>query len=95
MHRQQLGGALARVLGKVGVLMSRTKENHLCCGSAGTYSILQPQISQRLLDRKLAALSVDAPDQLVTANIGCQLHLGAQSDVPVKHWIELLDSKTS
>jgi glycolate oxidase iron-sulfur subunit len=50
-------------------------------------------MSERLLKRKLAALSIDDPEQIVTANIGCQLHLGAQSKVPVKHWIELLDSE--
>ena len=71
------------------------KENHLCCGSAGTYSLLQPDMSGRLLQRKLSALSIDDPEQIVTTNIGCQLHLGAQSKVPVKRWIELLDSKMS
>ncbi len=90
-HGQKLGGSLQRVLGKVGIQMTRTMEDHLCCGSAGTYSLLQPDISQRLLKRKLKALSIDAPEQIVTANIGCQLHLGSQSDVPVKHWIELFD----
>jgi glycolate oxidase iron-sulfur subunit len=55
---------------------------------------LQADISRRLLTRKLAALSIGEPEQIVTANIGCQLHLGAQSDVPVLHWIELLDSGT-
>ena len=94
-HGQQLGGILERVLTKAGVPLSRTNENHLCCGSAGTYSLLQSEISERLLKRKLAALSIDDPEQIVTANIGCQLHLGAQSKVPVKHWIELLDSETS
>ena len=93
MHGQKLGGSLERVLGKVGIPLSETKENHLCCGSAGTYSLLQPEMSERLLKRKLAALSIDDPEQIVTANIGCQLHLGAQSKVPVKHWIELLDSE--
>jgi glycolate oxidase iron-sulfur subunit len=68
-----------------------TTENHLCCGSAGTYSLFQPEISRRLLERKLAALSVGEPEQIVTANIGCQLHLASRSDVPVRHWIELLD----
>jgi glycolate oxidase iron-sulfur subunit len=92
-HGQQLDGVLERVLSKVGVPLSETKENHLCCGSAGTYSLLQPDMSERLLQRKLAALSIDDPEQIVTANIGCQLHLGAQSKVPVKHWIELLDSE--
>jgi glycolate oxidase iron-sulfur subunit len=94
-HGQRLGGALERVLGKVGIPLSRTTENHLCCGSAGTYSLLQPDMSERLLKRKLAALSIDDPEQIVTANVGCQLHLGAGAEIPVKHWIELLDSETS
>lgn len=92
MHGQKLAGTLERVLRKVGIPLARTTETHLCCGSAGTYSLLQPEISQRLLKRKLAALSIDEPQQIVTANIGCQLHLGSMSEVPVRHWIELLDS---
>ena len=91
-HGQKLGGSLQRVLGKVGIPMTKTTEEHLCCGSAGTYSLLQPEMSQRLLKRKLKALSIDHPEQIVTANIGCQLHLGTQSEVSVKHWIELLDN---
>lgn len=91
-HGQKLSGSLERILATVGIPLAATKEQHLCCGSAGTYSLLQPGISQRLLKRKLAALSIDEPGQIVTANIGCQLHLGTLADVPVKHWIELLDS---
>jgi len=91
-HGQQLDGSVQTILERAGVPLAATTEDHLCCGSAGTYSMLQPEISQRLLDRKLAALSVDAPEQIVTANIGCQLHLGAKSEVPVRHWIELLDT---
>jgi glycolate oxidase iron-sulfur subunit len=53
--------------------------------------MFQPEISRRLLQRKLAALTVGDPQQIVTANIGCQLHLASHSDVPVRHWIELLD----
>ena len=91
-HGQKLGTTVERVLERAGVPLAETTEKHLCCGSAGTYSLLQPDISQRLLERKLKALSVDRPEQIVTANIGCQLHLASRSDVPVKHWIELLDS---
>jgi len=93
MHGQKLGGTLEHILNKVGIPLSETIEDHLCCGSAGTYSLLQPEMSERLLARKLVALSIDDPEQIVTANIGCQLHLGVQSKVPVKHWIELLDSE--
>jgi len=92
MHAQGLGTSLERILERAGIPLAETTEEHLCCGSAGTYSLLQADISRRLLTRKLAALSIGEPEQIVTANIGCQLHLGAQSDVPVLHWIELLDS---
>jgi glycolate oxidase iron-sulfur subunit len=92
-HGQKLGESVPRILASAGIPLARTTEDHLCCGSAGTYSMLQPEISRRLLDRKLASLSIDAPQQIVTANIGCQLHLGTRSDVPVRHWIELLDSE--
>ena len=71
--------------------LAKTKDKHLCCGSAGTYSILQAKTSRVLLDKKLKALMVDAPEQIVTANVGCQLHLGTRAEVPVKHWVELLD----
>jgi len=92
-HGQKRDGALERILERVGIPLTATREKHLCCGSAGTYSLLQPQISERLLERKLAALSAGSPEQIVTANIGCQLHLGSRSDVPVRHWIELLDEE--
>jgi glycolate oxidase iron-sulfur subunit len=91
-HGQKLDGTLERILERVGIPLVETAEKHLCCGSAGTYSLLQPRISRRLLVRKLEALSIGKPEQIVTANIGCQLHLGSHSDVPVRHWIELLDA---
>lgn len=92
-HGQKREGAVERILEQAGVPLTATSEKHLCCGSAGTYSMFQPEISERLLDRKLKALSVGEPEQIVTANIGCQLHLGSRSAVPVKHWIELLDGQ--
>ena len=90
-HGQKRDGSIEHILRQVGIPLVATAEKHLCCGSAGTYSLLQPAISERLLDRKLAALSAGDPEQIVTANIGCQLHLASRSDVPVRHWIELLD----
>ncbi|MGF1766855.1 glycolate oxidase subunit GlcF [Enterovibrio makurazakiensis] len=81
---------LYKTLSQLGVIQTETHENHLCCGSAGAYSLLQPELSQKLLKRKLDALQGDNPDVIVTANIGCQLHLASESAVPVKHWIELL-----
>jgi glycolate oxidase iron-sulfur subunit len=65
--------------------------SHLCCGSAGTYSILQAELSQKLLKEKLAALQSESPELIATANVGCQLHLATDARVPVKHWIELFD----
>jgi len=64
---------------------------HLCCGSAGTYSLLQPEISRELRRRKLDALQANRPDFIATANIGCLTHLQAATPTPVRHWIELLD----
>lgn len=90
-HGLQLSGNVEKILEKAGVPLTRTKDNHLCCGSAGTYSILQADTSQQLLDNKLNALMIESPEQIVTANVGCQMHLGSKSTVPVKHWIELLD----
>lgn len=92
-HAQQLGGLVEQILQQAGIELTRTKDGHLCCGSAGTYSIQQPELSQKLLSNKLEALTIENPEQIVTANVGCQLHLGSKSKVPVKHWIELLDPK--
>ena len=83
--------SLREVLQRAGVRLTETREDHLCCGSAGTYSILQAKLSRSLLERKLEALSGDDPERIVTANIGCQLHLGGASSVPVHHWVEILD----
>ncbi|HNK02538.1 MAG TPA: heterodisulfide reductase-related iron-sulfur binding cluster, partial [Accumulibacter sp.] len=66
---------------------------HLCCGSAGTYSISQPVLAGQLRDGKLAALTAGSPSVLVTANIGCQTHLQSGSSLPVRHWIELIDER--
>lgn len=90
-HAMKQNGVVERVLEKAGIHLAETIDKHLCCGSAGTYSVLQPELSQRLLTNKLAALSVDQPDEIVSANVGCQLHLETRSSVPVRHWIELLD----
>jgi glycolate oxidase iron-sulfur subunit len=83
-------------LGKLGFqLRTARTESHLCCGSAGTYSVLQPDISQQLRDRKLDALDEafegGAPAAILSANIGCITHLQAGTAVPVRHWVEVLD----
>jgi glycolate oxidase iron-sulfur subunit len=64
---------------------------HLCCGSAGTYSILQSALSKQLLANKVAALESGVPDVVATANIGCLAHIQSGTQRPVRHWIELLD----
>jgi len=89
-HGQQLNGVVETLLTRMGFELLPVSDSHLCCGSAGTYSILQPELSGRLLANKLAALQQQQPEQIATANIGCQLHLASGSQVPVKHWIELV-----
>jgi glycolate oxidase iron-sulfur subunit len=90
-HGQQLRGVVEGVLGQVGFELTSVPDAHLCCGSAGTYSILQPDLSNRLLEDKVGALASGAPEVIATANVGCQLHLAGAAPVPVRHWVELLD----
>lgn len=90
-HGQKLPGIAEQVLAKVGVKVASVTDSHLCCGSAGTYSIFQPKISKQLRQNKIQHLSANDPDIIVTANIGCLMHLAKGTDLPVKHWIELLD----
>ena len=90
-HGQKLPGLVEGILLKLNYRLAPVADSHLCCGSAGTYSILQPDLSQKLLTLKLSHLSAGAPELIATANIGCQLHLASQSSIPVHHWIELLD----
>jgi len=89
-HGQQLNGVVESILSGIGYTLLPVAEAHLCCGSAGTYSILQATLSQQLLDRKLTHLQQAQPDIIATANIGCQMHLATQAHIPVKHWIELV-----
>jgi glycolate oxidase iron-sulfur subunit len=91
-HAQKLGGAVEEVLQRLGYTLSPVPDAHLCCGSAGTYSLTQPELSRQLRDNKLAALESGKPDLIVTANIGCQTHLGGVSRTPVLHWIEIVDA---
>lgn len=90
-HGQQLGGVVERLLRDAGFELTEVADAHLCCGSAGTYSLLQQNLSQRLLTNKLAALEHHRPQLIATANIGCLTHLQSQSSLPVKHWITLFD----
>jgi glycolate oxidase iron-sulfur subunit len=90
-HGQKVVGVVERILQAAGFELTPVRDSHLCCGSAGTYSLLQKKLSQPLLHDKLDALQEGHPTVIATANIGCQLHLGSESAVPVRHWIELLD----
>ena len=90
-HGMKLPTNVDKLLESLGIPLAKTKDRHMCCGSAGTYSVLQAKTAGELLDKKLSALTIDQPEQIVTSNVGCQLHLITKSDIPVKHWIELLD----
>ena len=90
-HGMKLKGSVEALLTALGFKLVPVTDAHLCCGSAGTYSILQPELSQRLLANKIAALTVRAPSGILTANIGCQSHLQTATTLPVRHWIEALD----
>jgi glycolate oxidase iron-sulfur subunit len=90
-HGQKLTGVVEPLLVGAGFELTPVPESHLCCGSAGTYSLLQPKIAGDLRARKLRGLLSGAPERIVTANIGCLTHLQAASEVPVLHWVELLD----
>jgi len=89
-HGQNLPGSVEQILSRLGFRLTQVMDSHLCCGSAGTYSILQAKMSAQLLHNKLQNLLAGDPEMIVTANVGCQLHLQSATDVPVKHWIELL-----
>ncbi|MDT8385481.1 MAG: glycolate oxidase subunit GlcF [Gammaproteobacteria bacterium] len=90
-HGQQLAGTVEQILTTAGYQLTQIEDAHLCCGSAGTYSILQPQLSKQLLANKLQSLQAEQPELIATANIGCQMHMATRAQVPVRHWIELLD----
>ena len=94
-HGQKLNGVAEKILRDLGFALTPVSEAHLCCGSAGTYSLLQSGLSQRLLARKLEALCSGQPQLIVTANIGCLAHLQTRADIPVRHWIELLAESVS
>jgi glycolate oxidase iron-sulfur subunit len=90
-HGQGINGVVERLLASVGYTLTPVMNSHLCCGSAGTYSILQPGMASELRDNKLEALQQGKPDLIATANIGCLMHMANHAEVPVKHWIELLE----
>ena len=91
-HGQQLRGGVEKYLGELGFdIRVASCEANLCCGSAGTYSVLNPDIAYQLRDRKLANLSEIDPEVIVSANIGCITHLQSGTQTPVRHWVEVLD----
>jgi glycolate oxidase iron-sulfur subunit len=90
-HGQKITGKIEALLQIYGFTLLPVVDNHLCCGSAGTYSVLQPDLSGRLKADKLEKLQAHSPEVIATANVGCQLHLRKDTDLPVLHWIELLD----
>ncbi|WP_434647883.1 glycolate oxidase subunit GlcF [Pseudomonas sp. D1-2] len=91
-HAQKLGGAVEAILEKLGFNLTPVPDSHLCCGSAGTYSLTQPALSRQLRDNKLNALESGHPEIIATANIGCQSHLDGAGRTSVRHWIELVEA---
>jgi glycolate oxidase iron-sulfur subunit len=91
-HGQQIRGTAEALLDGAGYQLVPVKDAHLCCGSAGAYSLLQPALSAELRSRKLARLHEGDPQFIATANIGCLSHLQGATGTPVRHWIELLDA---
>jgi glycolate dehydrogenase iron-sulfur subunit len=91
-HGQKLAGTVEAILQRCGYELTPVADSHLCCGAAGTYTLLQAKLSEQLLENKLAALHDGQPEIIASANVGCQMHLAGASKVPVKHWIELLEN---
>jgi len=91
-QRAATAGKVEAILRAVGCELVDVQHPTLCCGSAGTYSILQPELSRELRERKLASLTAATPDVIATANVGCLEHLRQASPVPVRHWIEIVDA---
>ena len=92
-HGQKIKGAVERLLTALGATLVPVADSHLCCGSAGTYSVLQPALSGELKQRKLSALSHHQPAMILSANIGCITHLQSGTEIPVRHWLEWLDER--
>jgi glycolate oxidase iron-sulfur subunit len=92
-HGMKIRGQVEEILLAIGHSLLPVADTHLCCGSAGTYSVLQPALANVLKANKLKALEAARPDVLVTANIGCLTHLQSGTQTPVRHWIELLDTR--
>ncbi|MEM5454358.1 glycolate oxidase subunit GlcF [Paraburkholderia phytofirmans] len=94
-HGQQIRGKVEHLLTALGVEVRLPADNHLCCGSAGTYSLTQPKLSYALRDQKLERLQAQEPQVIVSANVGCIAHLQSGTSTPVAHWIELIEHMLS
>jgi glycolate oxidase iron-sulfur subunit len=94
-HGLRIRGTVESLLSSAGYTLTAVADPHLCCGSAGTYSVLQPVLSWRLLNNKLTALTAGSPAAIASANVGCIGHMQGATTLPVKHWIELLDARLS
>ncbi|MCU0769339.1 MAG: glycolate oxidase subunit GlcF [Burkholderiaceae bacterium] len=92
-HGLRIKGTVEALLGSLGATVAPVGEGHFCCGSAGTYSVLQPELSIQLRDRRLGHLQAPQPDAILSANIGCITHLQSGTDTRVMHWIEWLDER--
>ena len=92
-HGLKSRGVVEGLLLAAGATLTRVRDSHLCCGSAGTYSLLQPEISARLREARLGALQEGAPSRILSANIGCMVQLASGSQVPVQHWIQWLEGR--
>ena len=92
-HGLKIRGVVENLLRDAGFILTAVPDSHLCCGSAGTYSLLQPELSRRLLENKVVALESGQPAVIATANIGCLTHIESGAATPVRHWIEILDAR--
>ncbi|HJW52899.1 MAG TPA: glycolate oxidase subunit GlcF [Burkholderiaceae bacterium] len=92
-HGLKVRGAVEALLSSLGATVAAVAESHFCCGSSGTYSVLQPELSIELRDRRLGHLEAPGPDAILSANIGCITHLQSGTETPVMHWIEWLDAR--
>ena len=93
-HGQKITQLPKDLLSKNGFVVKDIPESHLCCGSAGTYNILQPEIAGKLRDRKVANIATTGPDMIAAGNIGCMVQIASGTNVPVVHTVELLDWAT-
>jgi len=94
-HGQKLNGRVEEVLTRIGYELMPVQDAHLCCGAAGTYTVLQPELSSKLRDNKVNALTANQPELIATANIGCLHQLQSGSEVPTQHWVSLLVAQRS